>query len=64
MSKVAKLVTITLKTRVIVDVDASEEEIMQEAKSDFQDKLDNDELIENLDSIEDDEECPFSEEDE
>ena len=59
--KVAKLVAISLMTRVIVDEDATDEQIVQEAKKNFQAKLDNNELMDNLESIENDEEIPFGE---
>lgn len=52
--KVAKLVTIELITRVIVDENATDEEIVEAAKAGFQEKLDNNELLENLESIKDD----------
>lgn len=59
--KVAKLVTITLLTRVIVDEDATTEQIYDAAKDRFIDKLET-ELHENSydDGIEDDVECPYS----
>ena len=57
--KKAVLVTVTLITRVIVEDNLTDEEIVDKAKKGFQDKIDNDELNENLDSIVDDTECPF-----
>jgi hypothetical protein len=60
---VAKLVTVTLVTRVIVDVNETDEDTIAEAKQGFQHKVDNDELLDNLISIEIDTECPYSEED-
>lgn len=57
--KVAKLVTVTFITRVIVKKGATDEQIMQAAKPNIQAKIDNDELLENLESIKDDTECPF-----
>lgn len=59
MSKKAKLVTISLMTRVIVDEDATDEQILDAAKSNFLDKINNNELMENLDEIVDDNECPY-----
>ena len=56
--KVAKLVSITLIARVIVDKNASEVDILNEAKETFINKIRN-ESIENLDKIEYDYECPF-----
>lgn len=61
---VAKLVTITLITRVIVDVNETDEDTLAEAKQGFQYKLNNDELSENLISIEIDTESPYSYDDE
>jgi type III secretion system FlhB-like substrate exporter len=61
--KVARLVTISLTTRVIVEDTATDEEILQEAKENYLNKIYNDELLENLMEINEDEEMPFSEED-
>jgi hypothetical protein len=58
MTKVAKLVCVSLMTRVVVDEDATEEQIIDAAKHRFIDKL-NTEIDENIESIEDDEECPY-----
>lgn len=59
MAKVAKLVIVSLLTRVIVEDTATDEEIVAQAKSGFQAKLDNNELMENLEEITDDKEAPF-----
>jgi len=59
MAKKAKLVTFSFITRVVVDEDASDEQIVEIAKSKIQDKLDNNELMENLDDIKDDLEIPL-----
>jgi hypothetical protein len=56
--KVAKLVKVCLITRVIVDEDATDEQILQKSTMAFKLKV-NEELSENLDSIEPDVECPF-----
>ena len=56
--KIAKLVTVTLKTRVVVPVDATEDEILEYAKPNFVMKVKL-ELNENLDSIEDDLAVPY-----
>lgn len=61
MKKVAKLVYVTLLTRVIVDEDATDEEIIAVAKPNYLDKIHNNELIENIEKIVEDEECPYSE---
>ncbi len=58
MRKVAKLVRVTLITRVVVDEDATEKQIIDASKRMVKLKV-QDELSENLDSIEDDEECPI-----
>lgn len=65
MSKIAKLVCVSLMTRVIVDSNLSEDELLEEAmkqaRPQFIDKLTNDGLGDHLESIEDDEEMPFGE---
>lgn len=60
MSKVAKLVTVILITRVIVDNNASEEEILEIAKPRLRQKL-NDEMFENIESIVNDVDSPYDE---
>lgn len=61
--RVAKLVMVSLMTRVIVDDNLTEEqeleEIAEQAKASFVDKIMNDRIGDHLESIEDDEECPF-----
>ena len=59
LKPVAKLVSITLTTRVIVDESDDEVAILDKAKRGFQAKLDNNELLDNLESIEDDKELPY-----
>jgi hypothetical protein len=59
--KVAKLVRVSLVTRVIVDVDATEQEIMELAVPKLSENL-MDSPFENLDEIVDDVECPYEEE--
>lgn len=59
--KVAKLVRVSLVTRVIVDVDATEQEIMELAVPKLSENL-MDSPFENLDEIVDDTECPYEEE--
>ena len=61
MAKVAKLVMVSLMTRVIVDENATDEQIIEASYEGFQAKLDNRELGDNLESIEDDEEVPYGE---
>lgn len=58
MTKVAKLVKVSLITRVIVEENATDEEVLQKSALAFKYKV-NEELSENLDSIEPDVECPF-----
>lgn len=58
MTKIAKLVCVSLMTRVIVDESATDEQILEQAKSQFITKV-HTELHENLESIEDDEEMPY-----
>lgn len=58
--KVAKLVRVSLVTRVIVDVDATEQEIMELAVPKLSENL-MDAPFENLEEIVDDTECPYEE---
>lgn len=59
MGKVAKLVTITMKTRILVDENASESDIIELASIRMSEKIQY-EFNENLESIEDDIECPYN----
>jgi hypothetical protein len=58
MAKAAKLVMVSLMTRVVVDDSATDEQILDEARTKFIEKV-NTELGENLDDIYDDTECPY-----
>jgi hypothetical protein len=58
MKKVAKLVSYSFMTRVVVDEDATEDQIIRASKRMMKLKVDN-ELGENLEEIENDEECPI-----
>lgn len=58
MAKVAKLVAVSLLTRVIVEDTASDEEILDAACPRFIEKIST-ELSEHLEYIEDDTECPY-----
>jgi hypothetical protein len=58
MGKVARLVTFSLTTRVVVDENASEDEIIQAARPQIQEKV-RTELGDNMTENELDEECPF-----
>ncbi len=59
MSKVAKLVYVSLATRVVVDENASEDEILNAASVKFIEKIVN-EIEEHIEEIVDDEESPFN----
>jgi hypothetical protein len=58
MEKVAKLVTITMTTRVIVDENASESDVIEQASIKMSEKIQH-EFNENLESIYEDTECPY-----
>lgn len=58
MTKVAKLVYVSLVTRVIVDENADEQTIMELAIPKLSEKL-MDEPFEHIEEIVDDTECPF-----
>ena len=55
---VAKLVTVTLTTRVIVEEGASDENIFEAAREGLKTKA-KEEMFDNLDKIENDSECPY-----
>lgn len=57
--KVAKLVSFLLKTRIVVADDTDEETIATRAIGKIKDNLEDYLNIENLESIVDDEECPY-----
>lgn len=59
MKKVARLVEFSLMTRIIVDENATEDQIIKASYKGIQDKIDNRELGDNLVENELDEECPF-----
>jgi hypothetical protein len=58
MGKIAKLVSVTLMTRVIVDEGATEQDILELAIPKLSEKL-MDEPYEHIEEIVDDEECPY-----
>ena len=58
--KVAKLVRVSLVTRVIVDIDATEQEIMELAVPKLSENL-MDSPFDSIDEIVDDTECPYEE---
>lgn len=57
MAKVAKLVSIMLTTRVVVDENESDENTFEKARPMLKLKAEE-EMWENLDAIVDDKECP------
>lgn len=59
MAKSAKLVLTTFISRVIVDDNTTDEQIAALVKSKIQEKLNNDEVLENIEVILPDEECPY-----
>lgn len=63
--KTAKIIWVSLATRVIVDTNDSEEIVIEkaieQAKDKFIDKINN-ELYENIDEIFDDTDCPYNQE--
>jgi uncharacterized protein (UPF0212 family) len=61
MGKIAKLVSVTLMTRVIVDEGATEQDILELAIPKLSEKL-MDEPYEHIEEIVDDEECPYDSE--
>lgn len=56
----AKIIAISLLTRVVVEDNASEDEIIEAAKHSFIDNI-NTCLGDNIEYIEDDIECPYDE---
>jgi hypothetical protein len=58
MGKVAKLVTVTMTTRIIVDENATEEQIIELASIKMSEKI-QEEFNQNIESIQDDTECPY-----
>jgi hypothetical protein len=58
MGKVAKLVTITMTTRIIVDENATKEQIIELASIKMSEKI-QEEFDQNIESIQDDNECPY-----
>lgn len=59
--KVAKIVYVSLATRVVVDENASWNDMLEAAKEKFHAKINN-ELNENVEEIKDDKECPYDSE--
>ena len=58
--KVAKLVTASVMTRVVVDSNATQEQIIEAAKGNLVRNL-NDNIHDNVEEVVDDIECPYSE---
>jgi hypothetical protein len=61
--KIAKLVTVEFITRVVVDVDASEGVIAEQAGANIIKRIHNQETAENISEVRDDIECPVDEDD-
>lgn len=59
MKKVARLVEFSLRTRVVVDENATDDDIIKASYKGIQAKISNQELGDNLVEAELDEECPF-----
>lgn len=59
MGKVAKLVTVTLTTRVVVDTNATDEQIAEAAAPNLIAKIRNDEVLDNMDEPVEDTTMPF-----
>ena len=57
--KIAKLVTVSVTTRVVVDEGATDEQIMEVALPKQINNLQNDGCLDHLESIEYDTECPY-----
>ena len=58
MSKVAKLVMVSMMTRIVVEENATDEQMLEASKAAFLEKI-NTEICEHLEQIVDDTECPF-----
>jgi hypothetical protein len=58
MSKVAKLVFVSMMTRIVVEENATDAQMLEAAKPAFLEKVST-ELGEHLEQIVDDTECPF-----
>ena len=58
MSKVAKLVLVSMMTRIVVEENATDEQMLEASKAAFLEKI-NTEIGEHLEQIVDDTECPF-----
>lgn len=58
--KVAKLVTVSVTTRVVVEDNASDEQIMEDAMFRCLINLQNDGICDHLESVVDDTEMPFN----
>lgn len=57
--KVAKLVLVEFMVRVIVDENYTDEQLTEKIKVKVLEKVNNDELFENLTEVKDDEEVPY-----
>lgn len=59
MAKIAKLVCISLTVRVLVDESETDEKTMEVAMPHLRQKLNVDGILDNIERIEKDMECPF-----
>jgi hypothetical protein len=57
--KIAKLVTVSITTRVIVDINSTEEQIMEKALPKLKQNLIEDGILDHLETITPDTEIPF-----
>jgi hypothetical protein len=58
--KKAMLVRVSFMTRIVVEENATEEEVIEKAKEKFIEKINN-ELQENIEDVYEDEEVPYDE---
>jgi len=61
MTKIAKLVTVSVTTRVIIEDTDDDEKIMKIAMPRLIQNLNEDGILDHFESIEDDKEMPFNE---
>lgn len=61
MTKVAKLVYVSLMTRVIVDADATEQDIINASRESLIEKINDESFAEHVEEVIDDFEVPFGE---
>ena len=59
MTKVTKLVYTSMVTRVVVDENATEQQIIEASKPNFIEKIVDTAFGEHIEEVIDDEECPY-----